>query len=293
MNRNTTIAALFCAFAAVVDLSSQIRAELKPEDLYSNVTPSMVTLDVETLEGKHFVGSAFLAVNKGFAVTAWHVVHDARRISARFSDQQSVTEVNLIDKNPTFDLALLKVEGGGRPRIPLSSDVPRIGSRVYLLGSPRGLDFSIREGLISQVRDVDGIRYYQLSCPISPGDSGGPVLNDRGEAVGVVSWRKADAENVGFAIPSLAAFKLNSALPITPWGQSKLGTLATVTSESLPISVGRSDLKAERETPDVIRSFDAFQRFLADRAGETVDITVEKSGRRTQFQIEIPKSAAK
>ena len=160
--------------------SFPIRAELKPEDLYSAVSPSIVTLEVETISGKRFVGNAFLAVGERLAVTAWHVVHDARRVEARFSDDQRVAVACLVDKNEKLDLALLELETAKRPRLNLASATPRIGSRVYLVGSPRGLDFSISEGLISQIRTLDGVRYYQLSCPISPGDSGGPVLNDRG-----------------------------------------------------------------------------------------------------------------
>jgi len=195
-------AAAACAWFAWAGTSSSLQAELQPDQLYSAVSPSIVALDVENVSGKHFVGTAFLAAGSGLAVTAWHVVHDARRVEARFSDNHRVTVIGLVDKNEKLDLALLQLAAGSRPRITLSASTPRIGSRVYLVGSPRGLDFSISEGLISQIRTLDGVRYYQLSCPISPGDSGGPVLNDRGEAIGVVSWRKADAESIGFAIPS-------------------------------------------------------------------------------------------
>jgi len=77
--------------------------------------------------------------------------------------------------------------------------------------------FSISEGRLGQSRTLDGVRYYQISCPISPGASGGPVLNNRGEAIGIVSWRKADAENLGFAVPCSAVPRLNAALPPTAW----------------------------------------------------------------------------
>src|SRR6185436_4317889 len=220
MSRNSIYAAIACAVLATAASAFPIRAELKPEDLYSAVSPSIVTLEVETISGKRFVGNAFLAVGERMAVTAWHVVHDARRVEARFSDDQHVALARLVDKNEKLDIALLELETAGRPRISLAPATPRIGSRVYLVGSPRGLDFSISEGLISQIRTLDGVRYYQLSSPISPGDSGGPVLNDRGEAIGVVSWRKADAENVGFAIPSAEVARMNSTLPPMAWSEA-------------------------------------------------------------------------
>ena len=141
-----------------------------------------------------------------------------------------------MDKNEQLDLALIKLEGLPRPRITLGSATPRIGSRIYVMGSPRGFDFSISEGLIGQVRTLDGVRYYQLSCPISPGESGGPVLNDRGEAIGVVSWRKADAENVGFAVPSTAITGMDAALPPVAWVTSAAGAVSRANqSESKPL----------------------------------------------------------
>jgi serine protease Do len=124
---------------------------------------------VENLAGKHFVGSAFLAVGDGVAVTAWHVVHDARRVEARFSDDQRVKVVGLVDKDEKLDLALVKLAPSGRPRLKLVSATPRIGSRVYLIGSPRGFDFSLSEGLLSQVRTLEGVRYYHvLTVPHPP-----------------------------------------------------------------------------------------------------------------------------
>jgi S1-C subfamily serine protease len=180
---------MFCATAgawfALAGSCLPVRAELKPEDLYAAVVPSIVTLDVENADGRHFVGTAFLAVGDGLAVTAWHVVHDAQHVEGRYAGGDRVRVAGLVDKNEQLDLALIKLEGPARPRITLGAAAPRIGSRIYVLGSPRGFDFSISEGLISQVRTLDGVRYYQLSCPISPGDSGGPVLNDRGEAIGL------------------------------------------------------------------------------------------------------------
>ena len=220
MTRNLFFAPAACAWLAIAGSSLSLRAELKPEQLYSAVSPSVVALDVENVAGKHFVGTAFLAAGDRLAVTAWHVVHDARRVEARFSDNQRVTVIGLVDKNEKLDLALLQLKPVPAPGITLASTTPRIGSRVYLVGSPRGLDFSISEGLISQIRTLDGVRYYQLSCPISPGDSGGPVLNDRGEAIGVVSWRKADAESVGFAIPSPDVLHMNAAFPVVAWSEA-------------------------------------------------------------------------
>jgi serine protease Do len=288
MTRNSIFSATACAWLAAS--SFPLRAELKSEDLYTAVLPSVVTLDVENTDGKHFVGSAFLARGDGLAVTAWHVVHDARRVEAHYSDNQYVKVIGLVDKNEQLDLALIKLEGAARPRIMLASATPHIGSRIYVMGSPRGLDFSISEGLISQVRTLDGVRYYQLSCPISPGDSGGPVLTDRGEAIGVVTWRKADAENVGFAIPSAAIARMDATLPPVAWLASAPGAVTSASPSHLG-TVVRADLppSARASTNDL----PALQQFLSGFAGERVSVIVQAHGEEKHFNVEVPRDAAK
>jgi S1-C subfamily serine protease len=262
-----------------------------PEDLYAAVSPSIVTLEVENVAGSHFVGSAFLAVDDRLAVTAWHVVHDARQVEARFSDNHSVKVVGLVDKNEKLDLALIELEATGRPRLKLGSAAPRIGARVFVVGSPRGFDFSISEGLISQIRTLDGVRHYQVSCPISPGDSGGPVLNGRGEAIGVVSWRKSDAENLGFAIPSPAVARMNAALPVVAWVDTPPLSHPQY-SQPDPTPLVRAEVSAGDD--GVTSSFPEFFQFLSGRAGERVTVTVqEQRGKESRFSFEVPKQAAK
>jgi len=134
MTRNSIFAAA-CAGLAMVASSASLRAELKPEDLYAAVSPSIVTLEVENVAGKHFVGNAFLAVGDGLAVTAWHVVHDARRVEARFSDNQRVSVAGLVDKNEKLDLALLELKTPPRPRLTLASATPRIGRACIWLAA--------------------------------------------------------------------------------------------------------------------------------------------------------------
>lgn len=283
-------AAAACAWFAWAGTSSSLQAELQPDQLYSAVSPSIVALDVENVSGKHFVGTAFLAAGSGLAVTAWHVVHDARRVEARFSDNHRVTVIGLVDKNEKLDLALLQLAAGSRPRITLSASTPRIGSRVYLVGSPRGLDFSISEGLISQIRTLDGVRYYQLSCPISPGDSGGPVLNDRGEAIGVVSWRKADAENVGFAVPCHEVARMNAALPVVAWSAVVPLAPQPVASPEAAPQVRAAVTTGGQGAAD---PYHRFQEFLSGRSGERVTVIVQEPGKETRFSFEVPKPVAK
>jgi S1-C subfamily serine protease len=191
-------------------IPEEAHAALAPEKLYQKVLPSVMTLEVEDQSGQGFVGSAVLARANDVALTAWHVVADARSVWAVFADGQRVKVIGCIDHNGARDLALLKLE----KRLPhrqaaLCRELQAVAARAYVIGAPKGYDFSISDGLISQIRSVNGFQQYQLSCPISPGNSGSPILNNRGEVIGIASWTKADAQNVSFAIPTQEFMRLN------------------------------------------------------------------------------------
>ena len=85
-----------------------LHAALTPEKLYQKVLPSVMTLEVESRSGERFVGSAVLALADDVALTAWHVVADARSVWAVFADGQRVEVTGCIDHDGVRDLALLK-----------------------------------------------------------------------------------------------------------------------------------------------------------------------------------------
>ena len=87
-----------------------------------------MTLQVENLAGERYVGTAFLAIKEGVAVTAWHVVADARRVTARFGDNLFADVLGVIDKDERSDLALVRVRISDRARVRLATADPAIGS---------------------------------------------------------------------------------------------------------------------------------------------------------------------
>jgi len=191
--------------------------DLKPEDIYKSVAPSVVTLRVEKKQGPGSLGTVFMAVKDGMAVTAWHVVKDAKSVTAKFSNGEEFDVSGLVDKDEKRDVAIVRVKAFGKKLLPVMSDDPAVGSRAYVIGAPIGLEFTISDGLISQIQNIGGKKQYQFSCPASHGNSGGPVVNAKGEVLGIVSWGIDEGQNLNFAVPISYALALDSTLPTTPW----------------------------------------------------------------------------
>ena len=150
-------------------------------------------------------GSGFF-VRQDLIVTNYHVIAGAARGIAKLvgtSTKYAIEGVTATDQKN--DLAILKVTAYGIKPLSLGdSNAIQIGEAVYVAGNPKGLEGTFSDGIISSRRDRYTNERLQMTAPISPGSSGGPVLNRKGEVIGVsVSvYRALDAQNLNFAIPS-------------------------------------------------------------------------------------------
>lgn len=269
---------------AFVVAPERLTAALTPEKLYQKVLPSVMTLEVENQRGERFIGTAVVALADDAALTAWHVVADARSVWAVFADGQRVKVIGCIDHDSVGDLALLKLEKRQTHRqAVLCRELQPVAGRAYVIGTPRGFDFSISDGLISQIRSVNGLLQYQLSCPISPGNSGSPVLNHRGEIIGIATWTKVDAQNVSFAIPTQEIERLNiSAHPLT-WAQLAIASPPSPASLTKLRPAIEKSFKAKADT----ENFAAFQKLLSESAGKSVTIVLQREGQTNIFNFTV------
>jgi hypothetical protein len=122
-------------------------------------------------------------------------------MSVKLPSGEVFRNVYLLCSDPDNDLAFLKIEAVDLPTIPLgNSNNVQLGDDVLLVGAPQGLDQTVSNGLISGIRIDNGVRVLQTSAAASPGSSGGPLLNRRGEAIGVMSFKVVNGENLNFAI---------------------------------------------------------------------------------------------
>jgi S1-C subfamily serine protease len=209
--------ALLTTAALCLDPAGVLSDSMTPEDIYAQIVPSVVTLKVLNSKGERFTGTAFLAMTQNVAVTAWHVVHDAVQVTALFADGEAQPVTGVIDKDELRDVALISLKSGDRPLIQFKQTHPRVGSKTYVIGAPRGYGFSIADGLLSQIQEVDGFTQYQVSCPFSTGNSGSPVVNDQAEVIGAASWSKSRAQNLNFATPAVLISLMNPHEAAVPW----------------------------------------------------------------------------
>ncbi|MFA5256821.1 MAG: trypsin-like peptidase domain-containing protein [Opitutales bacterium] len=185
---------------------------LSVKELSQHVGDAVVT--VTTPVG---LGSGFIIHPAGYIVTNDHVVAGETKIGItvfeREKDGQLVKKqyenVRIIASSAEWDLALLKIEGADGTvfqTVPLGdSSALRQGQRVFAIGNPLGLERSVSEGIVSiHNRLIQGRLFIQATAQISPGNSGGPLFNMRGEVVGVNNMKVSGfgAEGLGFAIPS-------------------------------------------------------------------------------------------
>lgn len=262
--------------------ASDATAGPKPERIYRKILPAVMTLEIENSSGERFVGSGVLGSSDDVAITAWHVVRDARMVWATFADGTRIKSSGYLDRDEARDLALIKLEKPmpGR-RVGFSKKMPEIGSRAYVIGAPKGFGFSISDGLVSQIRDIDGVVQYQVSCPISPGNSGGPILNERGQIIGIASWTKSDAQNLSFATPIRELERLKASRPITGWHSSSLETIPRIAGH--PNRASTVVTKAA-DAPD----YEAFSRRLQQSVGRPVTVIIREEGTENSYHFIVP-----
>ena len=157
-----------------------------------------------TLEGNGIYGSGILVdAQAGHLLTNWHVVSEMSPPIVLFHDGKRVAgRVLAVDR--ALDLALVAVPPRAGPR-PVWSDAARLrpGDELYAIGCPRHLAFTVSRGIASFVgREVEGARWLQTDLPINDGNSGGPVLNSRGELVGIMTFIYQRSQGLSFALPS-------------------------------------------------------------------------------------------
>ncbi|MEZ6125657.1 MAG: trypsin-like peptidase domain-containing protein [Planctomycetaceae bacterium] len=247
-------------------------------DLNELIEPSVVKVNVKSADGEGN-GSGFVIASEGFAVTNYHVVEGASEVSLGFANGDQLQIIGYVHLDPKRDIAILQFDPAQASKplrgLPLATDLPRKGEEVAAFGAPLGLDFTFTQSNVSAIRSAEDLEtmigisdsegtWIQHSAPISPGNSGGPLVNRRGEVVAINTMVLTIGQNLNFAI---------SAGDISQAMNRRRPAPLPVTPASVPI-VNRSESSGPDGNP------------FSGKEREAVDLTKDERGQKLLAEID-------
>lgn len=186
-------------------------AALDAQQLFRNAKDSVVVVvAVDAYSRPTSLGTGFYIKDGREVVTNHHVIKGSSEVRVKTPEGNLVTALRVKAVDKKHDIAILEMpsEGKGQP-LPLHTGDPEVGEEILAIGNPKGLEKTLSTGVVSGLRRMDGNSLvYQITAPISPGSSGGPVLNADGQVLGVTSFYAVQGQNLNFAMPSLYIHKL-------------------------------------------------------------------------------------
>lgn len=197
--------------------------DLSMTDLIERVEPSIVRIKVLSRDGSEGIGSGCFIDDEGKIVTNYHVVASAVQVTVSTADGKQTESPGFVSKVRGKDIAIIQIDPTelNVVPIPIATEVPAKGEKIAAFGAPQGFNFSATEGIVSGLRTGQEIHdtlqemnrtgeytgkgydvetnWIQSSAAISGGNSGGPLVNMKGEMVGVNTWTHSGGQNLNFA----------------------------------------------------------------------------------------------
>jgi S1-C subfamily serine protease len=194
------------------DLPVSPGQEMDTTEIATLATSAFAVITTNPGQSNEASGSGFAISSDGALITNLHVVEDAEQVRVQISTGEVYDDVDVLGADELRDLLILQVPATGLDVLPLVSDeTVQLGEEIYVLGNPLGFNQTFSDGLVSSRRfNEAGWEEFQISAPISPGSSGGPVLNSRGEVIAVATSTSVsqDAQNLNFAVPIRYAYEI-------------------------------------------------------------------------------------
>lgn len=228
-------------------------------------------------------GSGFLLEN-GNVVTNFHVIKDAYYAEVKAFDGKKYTLDKVKVGSEVADLIILALHNPFMltEYVNVSSSNPTVAEQVLVVGSPLGLEQTVSEGIISGIRETsrsnitesgdvveENIEVFQISAPISPGSSGSPVVNIKGEVIGVATFQYIKGQNLNFAIPAKYLLHLLSEgqginMSLAEWTTSNIKKMDNIGSKLL---LNALDLQTHNRDDEAIRLFNKLLNMNYERYG--------------------------
>ena len=191
-----------CKRCGDTQTGSYVDFEESAVEIYNKIKSATVYIKAFDKSGKMIsLGSGFVVSEDGYIYTNYHVIKSAYSLKVQFYDGTIYPVTSVQGYNIANDVAKIKIAKSSCDYLKISTEKVKTGDTVYTLGNPLGVENIFTSGIVSRESiKVNGIDCIAITAPISPGNSGGPLLNKRGEVVGINSLQIPDAQNLNFAI---------------------------------------------------------------------------------------------
>ena len=180
--------------------------------LIKNVQQSVVVIITYNEEGEILgQGTGFFISTEGDVITNIHVLGGAYRADVKTAEGKIYPVKNILAENREADLIRVSLDISHKDvhPLPVSASMPEVGEHVVVIGNPLGLEQTASDGIVSAVREIPSFgKIIQITAPVSPGSSGSPVLNIKGEVIGVATFQIIEGQNLNFVIPGEMVTKL-------------------------------------------------------------------------------------
>lgn len=174
-------------------------------ELVKAMAPAVVFIGKANAKGYvTSIGSGFVTDPSGTIVTNFHVISGAASLLVKMKDGEIYDRVEVLDYDQRRDIAVLKIRAfKSLPAVTLATREVEAGEEAVAIGNPQGLEHTVSTGIVSAFRQAEGYRLMQISVPISPGSSGGPLFSMDGKVIGITSAGVVSegAQNLNFAVP--------------------------------------------------------------------------------------------
>ena len=212
------------AAAQGVAASPSPAPRLSPPEIAARASAALVGIVAVNAAGEEFgQGSGFFVNDSGVIVTNLHVVDGAHKLRIKTSTGEIYDTAYLRHVEERRDIAVLHILATRTPYLRLGDDPARqIGDRVFAMGNPMGMDATFSDGMLSARRMLDGTQMLQITAPISPGSSGGPVLGEDGLVIGVATAQLTEGQNLNLVVPAHYVLPMLDLTTDTPFSAATL-----------------------------------------------------------------------
>lgn len=182
------------------ELGAARKQQLSPVEIFQKVSPAVFVVEALGADGESVDLGSGVAVAPNLLITNCHVIENGS--SLRISRGHKKWAARLVDALPNHDLCGLRpARLDLEPASIRSSSTLETGESVYAIGAPEGLELTFSQGVISALRESDGVHMVQTSAPTSPGSSGGGLFDTEGNLVGITTFQLREGQSLNFAMP--------------------------------------------------------------------------------------------